>query len=81
MAVLGLWCIALGFLSSDEFALVVVCGLLIMVVVVCGFSSCGLSTGSVVVAHRFSCSAACGILPDQGSNPYLSCIGRRILYH
>ena len=32
MAVLGLWCIALGFLSSDEFALVVVCGLLIMVV-------------------------------------------------
>ena len=32
LAVLGLWCIALGFLSSDEFALVVVCGLLIMVV-------------------------------------------------
>ena len=26
-------------------------------------------TGSVVVAHRPSCSAACGILPDQGSNP------------
>ena len=25
--------------------------------------------GSVVVAHRPSCSAACGILPDQGSNP------------
>ena len=25
-------------------------------------------TGSVVVAHRPSCSAACGILPDQGSN-------------
>ena len=25
--------------------------------------------GSVVVAHRLSCSAACGILPDQGSNP------------
>ena len=24
--------------------------------------------GSVVVAHRPSCSAACGILPDQGSN-------------
>ena len=40
-----------------------------------GFSSCGAvsvvvacglqSTGSVVVAHGFSCSAACGILPDQ----------------
>ena len=24
--------------------------------------------GSVVVAHRPSCSTACGILPDQGSN-------------
>ena len=26
--------------------------------------------GSVVVAHGPSCSVACGILPDQGSNPY-----------
>ena len=26
-------------------------------------------TGSVVVAHGPSCSAACGILPDQGSKP------------
>ena len=25
--------------------------------------------GSVVVAHRLSCSAACGIFPDQGSKP------------
>ena len=25
--------------------------------------------GSVVVAHGPSCSAACGIFPDQGSNP------------
>ena len=25
--------------------------------------------GSVIVAHRPSCSAACGILPDQGPNP------------
>ena len=25
--------------------------------------------GSVAVAHGPSCSAACGILPDQGSNP------------
>ena len=25
--------------------------------------------GSVVIAHGPSCSAACGILPDQGSNP------------
>ena len=27
------------------------------------------SAGSVVVAHGLSCSTACGILPDQGSNP------------
>ena len=26
--------------------------------------------GSVVVAHGPNCSAACGIFPDQGSNPY-----------
>ena len=25
--------------------------------------------GSVVVAHGLSCSAACGIFPDQGANP------------
>ena len=25
---------------------------------------------SVVVAHGLSCSVACGIFPDQGSNPY-----------
>ena len=26
-------------------------------------------TGSVIVAHGPNCSAECGILPDQGSNP------------
>ena len=36
--------------------------------------------GSVVVAHGLSRSAACGIFPDQGSNP-VPCIGRRILNH
>ena len=56
-----------------------------------GFSSCGTrasvvvarglqSTGSVVVAHRLSCSAACGIFPDQGSNR-VPCLGKRILNH
>ncbi|KAJ8788377.1 hypothetical protein J1605_000433 [Eschrichtius robustus] len=29
--------------------------------------------GSVVVAHGPSCSAACGIFPDQGSNPLQIC--------
>ena len=27
------------------------------------------SIGSVIVAHGLSCSVACGIFPDQGSNP------------
>ena len=36
--------------------------------------------GSVVVAHGPSCSAACGILPDQGSNR-VPCIGRQTLNH
>ena len=39
-----------------------------------GFSSCGSrrqSAGSVVVDHGLSCSLACGIFPDQGSNPCL----------
>ena len=27
------------------------------------------SAGSVVVAHELSCSVACGIFPDQGSDP------------
>ena len=27
------------------------------------------STGSVVLVHRLSCSVACGIFSDQGSNP------------
>ena len=29
------------------------------------------STGSIVVARGVSCSAACGVFPDQGSNPFL----------
>ena len=40
----------------------------------CGsFSCCGAralgARASVVVARGLSCSAACGIFPDQGSNP------------
>ena len=49
-----------------------------------GLQVCGLQqlwhAGSVVVAHGLSCSAACGIFPDQGSNP-CPCIDRRILDH
>ena len=38
-----------------------------LVVAVPGFQS----TGSVVMLHALSCSPACGIFPDQGSNLYL----------
>ena len=31
------------------------------------------STGSIIVVHGLSCSAACGIFPDQGSNLSLLC--------
>ena len=38
-----------------------------------GFSCCGAwalgTRASVVVVHGLSCSAACGIFPNQGSNP------------
>ena len=34
----------------------------------CGARALG-ARASVVVAHGLTCSAACGIFPDQGSNP------------
>ena len=59
LAVLGLHCCA-------GFSLAVVHGLLIAAASV---AEQGLKrTGSIVVAHGFSCSATCGILPDQGLN-------------
>ena len=49
-----------------------------------GFSSCGSwaleRMGSVVVAHELSCSAACGMFPDQGSN-LCALLGRQIPNH
>ena len=70
LAVLGLHCCAQAFSSCGERGLLLVvvrashCG---------GFSCCGAralgAQASVVVAHRLSCSAACGIFPDQGLNP------------
>ena len=29
------------------------------------------STGSIAVGHRLSCSVACGVFPDEASNPCL----------
>ena len=66
MPVLGLCCCVRashcrGFSCCGARAL----GLQASVVVACGLQS----AGSVVVAHRLSCSAACGIFPVQGLNP------------
>ena len=69
LAALGLRCSARASSSCGERRLlfIAVCGLLIAVASL--VMEHGLwSAGSVVVAHGLSCSAACGILPDQGSN-------------
>ena len=69
LAVLGLHCFE-GFslvVASGGYSLVAVHGLLIAVAslfVVQGLQS----SGSVVVTHRLSCPATCGILLDEGSN-------------
>ena len=37
------------------------------------YGSQALSTSSIIAAHGLSCSGACGIFLDQGSNPCLLC--------
>ena len=63
MAVLSLHCCMRAFSRCEEHGLlfVVVSGLLIVVA--------SQSTGSVAVVHGLSCSEACWILLDRGSNP------------
>ena len=75
MTVLALHCRAWAFSSCSKQGLLSSC---------CawashcgGFSCCGAwapgCVGSVFVAYGFSCSAACGIFLDQGSNPCPLC--------
>ena len=84
MAALGLRCCGRAFSSCGERGLLCCSarassccgapapGVRASVVAAFGLSSCGTwaleHEGLVVVAHRLSCSAACGIFPDQGSN-------------
>ena len=65
MAVLGLHFCARAFSSCGKWGplFIAVCGPLLL------RSTGSRRAGSVVVAHGPSCSAACGIFPDQGSNP------------
>ena len=71
MAVLGLRCWARAFSSCGEWRLlfVAVRWLLIAVASFCYGAWALNSSAPVVVARGLSCSVACGIFPDQGSNP------------
>ena len=72
LAALGLRCCARAFSSCGEqgLLLIAVHGLLITEAsLCCGAWALGVRA-SVVVVHRLSCSVACGIFPEQGSNPY-----------
>ena len=59
-------------LLREGFSLVEVCGLLTVVASFVEHSSraCGLSSCGSVLLHELCCPVACGIFPDQGSNPY-----------
>ena len=65
LAVLGLRFCARAFSSCGKRGplFIAVCGPLLL------WSTSSRRAGSVVVAHGPSCSMACGIFPDQGSNP------------
>ena len=70
MAVLGLRCCA-GFsliMESGGYSPVSVCRLLTAVASLVAELGLQSMQASVVVVHRLSCPAACGIFPDQGSN-------------
>ena len=78
LAALGLRCCVWAFSSCGGRGLlfVVVHGLLVVVASLAAehrLRARGLQqlwrAASVVVAHGFSCSTACGIFPHQGSNP------------
>ena len=70
MAVLGLRFCARAFSSCGEWGplFIAVRGPLTIAASLVG-STGSRRAGSVIVAHGLSWSAACGIFPDQGSNP------------
>ena len=70
MAVLGLHFCTRAFSSCGKRGplFIMVCGPLTIVASLLR-STGSRRTGSVIVAHGPSCSTACGIFPDQGSNP------------
>ena len=71
LAALGLFCCTRAFSSCGKQGLLIVAlrGLRIAVSSLIAEHRLLGARASVVVAHGLSCSAACGIYPDQGSNP------------
>ena len=70
MAVLGLRFCARPFSSCSEWGPLFIAVRGPLTVAASPLRSTGSRrAGSVVVAHGPSCSTACGIFPDQGSNP------------
>ena len=73
LAALGLCCCARAFSSCSEWGSLSSCGARAFY---CSgffcFEAWALEAwASVAVVHGFGCPSACGIFPDQGSNPYL----------
>ena len=71
MAVLGLRFCARPFSSCGKHGplFIAVRGPLTIAASLVAESTGSRRAGSVIVAHGPSCSVACGIFPDQGSNP------------
>ena len=55
--------------ASRDYSLAAMCRLPLVVASPCRTWALGLM-GSVIVAHGLSCSTACGLFLDQGSNPH-----------
>ena len=70
MTVLGLRCCTRASSSCSERGRLFIAVRGVLIAVASLAAEHGLyRAGSVVVGHRLSCPAACGIFPDQGSNP------------
>ena len=71
MAVLGLRFCARAFSSCGKWRplFIAVCGPFIIAASLVAEHRLQMHRLIVIVAHGPSCSAACGIFPDQGSNP------------
>ena len=76
----GLHCYTWAFSKCSERGLLFIVACQLLIAVASLVSEHGLqSTGSVVVAHGLSCSAAFGIFPDLGIKPVSPALAGRFL--